>query len=168
MNGYSYSKIKVADNENSRSMEFSDLMAPPLTQTSKPSTNPTPKPSEKNPAEINQIIENSKPNIQDPPVKQELGDQEGSNGEMFDPKLRRNSSVSSAYALQAAVKRAFSMRRSSSVSESYCRIHDQSVTLASPFDDEDQLDITGSRRSVKKKNNKRGKILKAWKKLFGL
>ncbi|XWS40401.1 hypothetical protein CRYUN_Cryun18bG0138000 [Craigia yunnanensis] len=163
MNGYSYSKIKVVGNENSRSMDTSDLM--PLSQTSKPTSNRTPNPSEKNP-EINQIIKNSNPNTEDP-SEQELDDQEGSNnGEMFGPKLRRNSSVSSAYALQAAVKRAFSMRRSSSVSERYCRIHDQSVTLASPFDDEES-DTTGSRSSMKKKNS-RGKILKAWKKLFGL
>ena len=154
MNGYSYSKIKVVSNESSRSMDSSDLM--PLTETSKPTSNPTPTPSEKNP-EINQIMKNSNPNTQDP-SEQELNDQEGN-------KLRRNSSVSSAYALQAAVNRAFSMRSYSSVSERYCRIHDQSVTLASPFDDE-ELDTTGSRRYVKK--NRRGKILKAWKKLFGL
>ncbi|PPD95241.1 hypothetical protein GOBAR_DD07747 [Gossypium barbadense] len=74
--------------------------------------------------------------------------------------------------LQAAVKRAFPMRRSSSVSESYCRIHDQYVTLAPPLDDDDESDITGTRRSVRKKNNnyknRRDKILKAWKKIFGL
>ncbi|XWS55325.1 hypothetical protein CRYUN_Cryun10bG0165300 [Craigia yunnanensis] len=135
----------------------------PLPQTSKLTSNPTPISSEKNP-EINQIMKNSNPNTQDP-SEQESNDQEGNNVKMLGPKLRRNSSVSSAYALQAAVNRAFSMRRSSSVSERYCRIHDQSVTLASPFDDE-ELDTTGSRRYVKK--NRRGKILKAWKKLFGL
>ncbi|XWS62404.1 hypothetical protein CRYUN_Cryun06bG0007900 [Craigia yunnanensis] len=162
MNGYSYSKIKVVSNESSRSMDPSDLM--PLTETSKPTSYTTPNPTVKSP-EINQTIKNSNPNTQDSSEQED--DQQGNNGEMFGPKLRRNSSVSSAYALQAAVKRAFSMRRSSSVSESYCRIHNQFVTLASPFNDE-ELDTTGTRRSVKKKKNSRGKILKAWKKLFGL
>ncbi|XP_022762752.1 uncharacterized protein LOC111308584 [Durio zibethinus] len=163
MNGYSYSRIKVVGNGNSRSMDSSDLK--PLPETSKPTAYPIPNPKEKNP-EIDHIIKNSNPTNTHDSSEQELDDQEGTDGVICGPKLRRNSSVSSAYALQAAVKRAFSMRRSSSVSERYCRIHDQSVTLASPFDDE-ELDITGRRRSVKKKKN-RGKILKAWKKLFGL
>ncbi|XVE48547.1 hypothetical protein DITRI_Ditri01bG0010300 [Diplodiscus trichospermus] len=161
MNGFSYSKMKVVKNENSRSMKSSDLMLLPEI-TSKPTSNPTPNPTVKNPAEIN-------PNTQDS-SEQEDEQEAGNNGEMlFGPKLTRSSSISSAYAIQTAVKRAFSMRRYSSVSERYCRIHDQSVTLASPFDDE-ELDITGTRRSVKhlKKKNSRGKILKAWKKLLGL
>ncbi|KAF5744012.1 hypothetical protein HS088_TW08G00600 [Tripterygium wilfordii] len=72
------------------------------------------------------------------------------------------------------VNRAFSMRRSSSVSERYCRIHDQPLDSASPFntaideyDDDGTLERT---RSVKrnKKSSSRGKILKACKKLLGL
>ncbi|XVF68267.1 hypothetical protein PTKIN_Ptkin10aG0191300 [Pterospermum kingtungense] len=171
MYGYSYSKIKVVGNDNSRAMESSDLM-PQLPQTTlKPTSNPTPNPIEKNP-EMDQKVESSNPNNtpQDPSQQEADYDREGiDNGDMFSPKLRRNSSVSSAYALQAAVRRAFSMRRSSSVCESYCRIHDQSVTLASSYDDE-ELDTTGgTRRSMKKKKkNSRDKILKAWKKLFGL
>ncbi|GMN26823.1 hypothetical protein TIFTF001_001435 [Ficus carica] len=75
--------------------------------------------------------------------------------------LRRNSSVSS----MSAVKRVFSMRRCSSVSEGYSRIHDQSVTLASPVDDEEEED--DKTRSAKKKH-RGGKILKACKRLFRL
>ncbi|XVF00562.1 hypothetical protein REPUB_Repub04eG0011200 [Reevesia pubescens] len=175
MKGYSsYSRIKVVSNEDSSSMDSSSDLMPQPDVTSKPTSNPTPNSTEKNPEIINQIIKKSNPNItQDSSDhQQELDDEEGNinNGDIISgPKLRRNSSVSSAYALQAAVKRAFSMRRSSSVSERYCRIHDQSVTLASPFDDVKELDIAVStRRSVKNKKNSRGKILKAWNKLFGL
>ncbi|XVE94199.1 hypothetical protein REPUB_Repub01dG0261200 [Reevesia pubescens] len=171
MNGYSsYSKIEVVGNEkeNSRSIDSSssDLMS--LPETSKTTSNPTtPNPIEKNP----EIIKNSNPNsTQD--SSDDIQEGNNNNGEtmMFGPKLGRNSSVSSAYALQAAVTRAFSMRRSSSVSERYCRIHDQSVTLASSFDDDDDEELDTTRRSMKKKKkkNSRSKILKAWKKLFGL
>ncbi|MBA0734576.1 hypothetical protein Gogos_018476 [Gossypium gossypioides] len=164
MSGHSYSKIKGSDvvDQSSRSMESSDLIVP-FPQTSKSTSNPIPEES----------IKNSNPNTQCPSVQDDGddGEAQGTNGEMPVPTLRRNSSVSAAYALQlqAAVKRAFPMRRSSSVSESYCRIHDQYVTLAPPLDDDDESDITGS---VKKKNNnyknRRDKILKAWKKFFGL
>ncbi|CAA2933913.1 Hypothetical predicted protein [Olea europaea subsp. europaea] len=85
-------------------------------------------------------------------------------------KLKRNGSISSSFqlgskteSLQSAVKRAFSLRRSSSVSERYCRIHDQYVALASPLDDDLQF-VSNS----KKKKNRGGKILKACKRIFGL
>ncbi|KAI8025334.1 hypothetical protein LOK49_LG02G02800 [Camellia lanceoleosa] len=80
-------------------------------------------------------------------------------------------------ALQSAVKRVFSMRRSSSVSEGYCRIHDQCATLSSSFDDGDDgsegmyNNNAMQTRSVKKKKKKQhrtGKILKACKRIFGL
>nr|GMD07001.1 coatomer subunit delta-like [Ipomoea batatas] len=69
-------------------------------------------------------------------------------GSGFGVKLTRSSSVASSGAPQQRfrleragsrrVKKAFSMRRSSSVSERYCRIHNQCVTLSSPtFDDGD-------------------------------
>ncbi|KAA3482163.1 hypothetical protein EPI10_004429 [Gossypium australe] len=115
---------------------------------------------------MDQFTKNSNPNTQE----QEILDEQGSNNcETFGPKLRRNNSVSSAYALQlqVAVKRAFSMRRSSSVSERYCRIYDQCMSLGSPFVDE-EWDVNGTRRSDKKKKNIKGKILKVWKKLFRL
>ncbi|KAJ0077842.1 hypothetical protein Patl1_36729 [Pistacia atlantica] len=87
-------------------------------------------------------------------------------------KLSRTTSVSSAsVALQSAVKRAFSMKRSSSVSERYCRIHDQSVTLASPTDgiyyEDHGAPGNNIERSVKRKNS-RTKILKACKRLLRL
>jgi len=96
--------------------------------------------------------------------KTEKEDGDG-NGEKF-------GSVSSTSGFQSTVKRAFSVKRSSSVSERYCRIYDQSVTLASPIDADDDGDEGGdtmreTRRSMKKKH-RGGKILKACKRLFGL
>ncbi|PON83951.1 hypothetical protein TorRG33x02_202450 [Trema orientale] len=89
--------------------------------------------------------------------------------------LRRNSSVSSAISygsVQSAVKRVFSMRRSSSVSsERYCRIYDQtSVTLASSSSSSPIHDIAEEAGSAKKKQIKGGsaKILKACKRFFRL
>ncbi|KAL4301669.1 hypothetical protein GQ457_10G022620 [Hibiscus cannabinus] len=161
MNGYSYSKIKaeVAGNETSISISMesppSDLM-------------PIPEPETPNPTKT------SDPDTHCSSDQEDEGTDNGGGEKMFaDPTLRRNSSVSSAYALQlqAAVKRAFSMRRSCSVSESYCRIHDQYVTLTSPLDEDEVSDITGTKRSANnnnKKKNTRDKILKAWKKIFRL
>ncbi|KAK4739582.1 hypothetical protein R3W88_003279 [Solanum pinnatisectum] len=66
-----------------------------------------------------------------------------------------------------SVKRAFSMRRSSSVSEKYCRIHDQGFTISSPILD-DVAEAHEDSREKKKKKNGRGRILKACKRLFGI
>ena len=63
------------------------------------------------------------------------------------------------------------MRRSSSVTERYCRIHDQCVTLPSPFDEDEEGvgNYTVQARSVRKKKrqSRTGKILKACKGIFG-
>ncbi|KAK8582741.1 hypothetical protein V6N13_069513 [Hibiscus sabdariffa] len=130
-----------------------------MPETPRPTSNPTPNP-----------IKNSDPDThcsseqEDDPAE---GSNKGAEKKVFvDPAaLRRNSSVSSAYALQlqAAVKTAFSMRRSCSVSESYSRIHDQCATLTPPLS-EDQV----SESVKKKKKNTGDKILKAWKKIFRL
>ncbi|KAK8512998.1 hypothetical protein V6N13_090265 [Hibiscus sabdariffa] len=141
-----------------------------MPETPRPTSNPTPNP-----------IKNSNPDTHcssdqddDPPEGAANIGAEKKIMSVDPAALRRNSSVSSAYALQlqAAVKTAFSMRRSCSVSESYSRIHDHHPTLTSPLDeDHEVLGITGNRRSVKekkKKNNTGDKILKAWKKIFRL
>ena len=81
------------------------------------------------------------------------------------------------------------MRRSSSVSERYCRIHDQSATafLQSPpnncygYDEDEEEAMDGGGGTMqgtsmdknnmmmkKKKKLKNGKIFKACKRLFGL
>lgn len=146
MNGYS--KMKAIDTQKSRSMDFSDALS--FSQTEKTNSDPTSKPHEGS-----QIKESN--------AEKEDGD--GGNGEKFGAVLNRSCSVSSTSGFHSAVKRAFSVKGSSSVSERYCRIYDQSVTLASPIDDDD--DGGATRRSVKKKH-KGGKILKACKRLFGL
>ena len=68
--------------------------------------------------------------------------------------LGRSVSVSSSSSLSASgfqmtVKRTFSMRRSSSVSERHCRIHDQYMALGEGIEEE--------RRSMKKKKKKKKK-----------
>uniref|UniRef100_A0A2N9EJN9 Uncharacterized protein n=2 Tax=Fagus sylvatica TaxID=28930 RepID=A0A2N9EJN9_FAGSY len=116
--------------------------------------------------ETNQIKDT---NTKKTKTQESLEDEDG-NGESFGMVLMsRSLSVSSSTSgFQSAMKRAFSLRRSSSVSERYCRIHDQSVTLTSPIDDDEVGDtMSGTRRSVKKNKYKGGKILKACKRLFG-
>lgn len=72
--------------------------------------------------------------------------------------------------LHTAVIRAMSIRRTSSVSERYSRIHHQ---YANTFDVDDhdqeqdeELKKTGSKNNMKKQN--KGSILKACKRIFGL
>ncbi|GLT77323.1 hypothetical protein SLA2020_489210 [Shorea laevis] len=161
MNGYS----KMKGNGNGKSSRSIDQFSPDHSALPQP-TNLISKPAPPTHTPNNQPQPHPTKNAgqHDPLPEQEGNTTSG-------PKLTRNSSVSSAYALQAAVKRTFSMRRSSSVSERYCRIHDQSMIWeTAPFDDEEEADDTlGTARSAeKKKKPSRGKILKAWKKLFGL
>ncbi|KAL6517781.1 hypothetical protein OROMI_033482 [Orobanche minor] len=82
-------------------------------------------------------------------------------------KFHRNASVSSSSSSSpppsSAVKRAFPIRRSSSVSERYCRIRDQRVALSSPLDDEE---FDQSFNKGKKSGHKR--IFKSCKRIFGL
>lgn len=193
MNGYS--KMKIIGNTKSRSMDFpSDLLSSsslsfsetPDSKLEIPGTNKQQQQIKNNP------VNSSRRKTQDSfsfsfleqgeeeeDYHQEYNSNSNNIGEKFGGhvKLSRNSSVSasasaSASALHSAVKRAFSMRRSSSVSERYCRIHDQSVTLASPIDDEEDYAVemgrTRSMKILKKKNNGRNKILKVCKKIFGL
>ncbi|KAI3770408.1 hypothetical protein L6452_01540 [Arctium lappa] len=66
--------------------------------------------------------------------------------------------------LQTTMKRAFSIRRCSSVSEKYCRIHGHSVSPETTFfcHGEEDLQITGSANNQKKRS-----VLKACKRVFG-
>ena len=163
MNGYPKMKFLRCRSTKSRSMDFADLLSFP--QTPKNTQNPTSKtPYANKPTTAHD-------SVSDP------DDEDGIKGGSFGGVLRRNSSVTSAASLQSAVKRAFSMRRSSSVSERYCRIHDQSATafLQSPpnnIDDEEAMDggtmKTRSMEKKMKKKQKNGKIFKACKRLFGL
>lgn len=169
MNGYS--KIKVINSHKSRSIDFSDV--PSLPQYSESSQNNDSEPTFKA-QESNQIKDTDSKNANNQEFLAKEGDENGNDGERSDVVLSRSSSVSSTSGFQSAVKRAFSMRRSSSVSERYCRIYDQSVTLPSPLDDvgEENEGGTGDtkravERSVKTKR-RGGRILRACKRLFGL
>ncbi|KAG5548614.1 hypothetical protein RHGRI_014084 [Rhododendron griersonianum] len=177
-----YSKIKFLGSTKSRSMDFSEPLSN-FPQTPKPITKSSPN----HPSKTEEITKQPKAsNTHDPPS--DLEGEDHVNGERFGAVLTRNSSVSSTTSsnrfrfdkklgpttssLESAVKRVFSMRRSSSVSERYCRIHDQLVTIASPFHGagEEGMDgYTVKARSMKnkKKNKYSAKILKACKRIFG-
>ncbi|MCD9646068.1 hypothetical protein HAX54_035592 [Datura stramonium] len=81
-------------------------------------------------------------------------------------RLERQGSKSTTTSSFQSVKRVFSMRRSSSVSEKYCRIHDQGFTISSPILD----DVAEAHENMEKKEKKSGsgRILKACKRLFGI
>ncbi|KAL1358349.1 hypothetical protein HN51_003640 [Arachis hypogaea] len=83
-------------------------------------------------------------------------------GERFGVILGRTGSVSSSSG--GFLKKAFSMRRSSSVSERYCRIHDHHyVAITSPESD------VPVRANKKHSTGREGsKIFKACKRLLGL
>ncbi|CAI9294220.1 unnamed protein product [Lactuca saligna] len=74
-----------------------------------------------------------------------------------DTRFNREKKISSN--LQTTVKKAFSMRRSSSISEKYYRIHDHSLNLQSECEDEEESQVKGS-------TNKKGSVLKACKRIF--
>ena len=169
MNGYS--KISAGTAHKSRSIDFSDFFSFP--QTPKPSsrkiastTHTATAIPEEEPEPNNLQVKKTKTHNSSREAERE---DEGGNGERFGVILGRSGSVSSASGFQATVKRAFSMRRSSSVSERYCRIHDQYMAIASPIGIGDEIDGDGigTRRSMKKKH-RGGKILKACKRLLGL
>ncbi|KAF8405824.1 hypothetical protein HHK36_007901 [Tetracentron sinense] len=166
MNGYS--KIKFLNTTKSRSIDFSDLFSPPQTPR-KPIQNHSPNPTfrTQETKEININTKNTNPH--DTFLEEE---HEDGVGERFGVVLRRNCSVSSSSSqrfraekqsqgVQSAVRRAFSMRKSSSTSEGYCRIHDESDPISSPTDHE------GLNTMQTRSKKKRGKILKACKRIFG-
>lgn len=188
MNGYS--KMKIISDTKSRSIDLSSDLFPSSPSVSE-TRNSKPEIPETNLEELikrnpltktNNATSNSNKTQDSFPFSEQQQEEEdeeedqvcninynnyNNNGEKFGShiKLSRNSTVSASsaasHALQYTVKRAFSMRRSSSVSERYSRIHDQSVTVTSPIEDEDLAD-------KKKKKSSKSKIIKACKKLFGL
>ncbi|KAK9070977.1 hypothetical protein SSX86_009545 [Deinandra increscens subsp. villosa] len=71
--------------------------------------------------------------------------------------------------LQTAMKRVVSIRRSSSVSERYSRIHDQGLNIQVDFEEEGDGDDGHVARSKKKtKRRSGGRVLEACKRVFGL
>ena len=159
--------MKLVNNSTkSRSMDFSDLQSFPL-ETKIP-TEPQ-----------HTKIKTQEPNTQINNTLQKLNEEEHNNssseGSFGMAKLSRNRSVSvntsslNMFKIEkqssSAVKRVFSMRRSSSVSERYCRIHDQAVTVASPLHDDEDAHSTSVK---KKKKYSSSEILKACKRLLGI
>ncbi|KAJ4839450.1 hypothetical protein Tsubulata_017792 [Turnera subulata] len=157
-----YSKLRQVSILKSRAEDFSDHY-PPL-QTSKARPSHDCKSLESTETKV------TKKNVTHEAVQ--VGAQEEEVGQIFGEILSRSCSRSSACSavgsrsgkhssgLEIAVKRAFSMRRSSSVSEGYCRIHDQSDLPADPVGKASSAHAT---RTQKKK----GKIMKACRLLFG-
>ncbi|KAF5202985.1 hypothetical protein FRX31_007430 [Thalictrum thalictroides] len=170
MNGYS--KIRFVSTAKSKSVDFTDVFSPP--QTPKPITNTDSSPVSQTQTQTQQPTKESKnKGVHDPISRKENEDDVG---KRFGVILSRNCSTSSTASqrfktdkqntsLESAVMRAFSMRRSTSVSEGYCRIYDQNdPTLCSPTDDDAHLNM--QRKSKKKRRG--NKILRVCKSLFGM
>lgn len=168
-----YSKIKLANSSTkSRSIDFSDLQTFPLETKSQTEPQDLNFKSQEPKTQINTTLQ--KLNDSSPNDETNKTSNEGRFGIM---KLSRNRSVSvsnsssNRFKIEKqsinVVKRAFSMRRSSSVSEKYCRIHDQTVTVASPLHDDDDEDIQQTSLKNKKKYSST-RILKACKRLLGI
>ncbi|XP_019169011.1 PREDICTED: uncharacterized protein LOC109164909 [Ipomoea nil] len=138
-----YAKIKADSNSKSksRSLEWS---ADPKSFSNTTHHSQSPETQELNQVKKENIISRNS----DFDEHQEQEHQDDRSG--FGVKLTRSSSVASNGASQqrfrleragsGRVKRAFSMRRSSSVSERYCRIHNQCATLSSPTIDDADMD----------------------------
>ncbi|WOH14035.1 hypothetical protein DCAR_0933551 [Daucus carota subsp. sativus] len=167
-----YSKIKLVNSSTkSRSIDFSDLQSFPL--EIKNQTEPQAINSETQEPETQ--INTNLQKLNDSSENAEANSRSTNEGRSGMVKLSRNRSVSVSNSASNrfkiekhstnAVKRAFSMRRSSSVSEKYCRIHDQTLTAASPLHDDDDMQQT-SVKSTKKYSSSR--ILKACKRLLGV
>ncbi|CAK9321961.1 unnamed protein product [Citrullus colocynthis] len=168
-----YSKIKAACKLKSRSIDYSDLSSLPHSLRF-------------NAAVSNPISHDSSQNRRNRPrepphgrLPEEVEEEEeeekeyeyGGTGTGTVATLSRNSSVSSsASGFQSAVKRALSMRRSSSVAERYCRIHDQFATFATAMEDDEMEGgkAGGSVMKEKKKKTAAGKMVRACKRLLGL
>lgn len=159
--------MKLVNNSTkSRSMDFSDLPSSPLeTKTNSIEAQHTNSKTQQPKTQINNTLHDDQEH-----------NKTSNDGRFGMAKLSRNRSVSvntssfNMFKIEKqstnAVKRVFSMRRSSSVSERYCRIHDQTVTVKSPLHDDDE-DVHSI--SVKKKKKySSSSILKACKRLLGI
>lgn len=195
MNGYS--KLRLVN--KSGSIDFSELSSTKTLshQTQKVHENIPPSPSESDNQDTDTV--NYQDHDQSPPKQQQQQQDEdehqaacsnektSSVGAKY---LSKNHSVSSATSsqritatksgIQSALRRAFSMRRSSTSSvshEKYCRIHDQCVAILLDDDDVDEdvfeamEDNITSANSIgyqeKKKFASKSRILKACKRILG-
>lgn len=157
MNGYS----KINSSSKAQLTKFGSIDYPDG-DTHKRSPNPTSKTQPTQQSKTHEDFPDQKP--------EEKGIED-----VFGMVLHRSYSVSTSCSkrfksenpssLQSTLRRAFSMKRSSSVSERYCRIHDQSdYHFSPPPNDGAAINMMQQTRSKKKKRG----ILKACKCLFGL
>lgn len=149
-------------------MDFSDLSLP--LKAPKSIYGHKPKPQESRIDQNKNIPELTNVDSHDPTQE----DREDSAGEVFGVILSRKCSVSSASSqnyfmcekettsLSSAVKRVLSMKRSSSVTEGYSRIHHQWDPTENDEDDENVTLAAVKTRSIKK----RGKFFRACKRIF--
>ncbi|GAU24411.1 hypothetical protein TSUD_391200 [Trifolium subterraneum] len=170
MNGYS--KIATTSTHKSRSIDFSEFFSFSA-QTPRRRNNTTHLPP--TPIRTTTLDQPPANHNYSPPQTQRQDEK----GERFGIILGRSCSVSAsssssspASGFQATMKRAFSVRRSSSVTDRYCRIHDQSMSIApDELDEDDHINIDDDDATKNKTNRRRGtrgKILKACKRMFGL
>lgn len=173
MNGY-YSRMRAtrSSSHKSRSLDFSDLLHfssetdNPSTGESRESTRIKGNPGQNAEVDDRGLLDSSlrlgKPVIggESFRVVQRLSRSCSMASKRFSRRLERQSIGAQC----SAVKRAFSMRRSSSVSERYCKIHDQSKM---DYEEDDAPDMTGSMKKIKNKKRGGGKIFKACKGFLG-
>nr|AFK43595.1 unknown [Lotus japonicus] len=183
MKGYSKISTTSGATHKSRSIDFSDLLSSfpqtpkARTKTKSTSTAHTAKLPEDE-EQPNYIYANTREGEAEGTDKTSRDE----NGERFGVILGRSGSISSATStgFQATMKRAFSMRRSSSVSDKYCRIHDQfivnvassssssPVTVRDHYDDDNNNTIADRSTNNNKHRGGGGKILRACKRLLRL
>ncbi|KAL3503845.1 hypothetical protein ACH5RR_033686 [Cinchona calisaya] len=165
-----YSRIKEVSTKRSQSIDFSDLSFPPKAPKPKYLYGSNPPDSK---IQENKIIPERNIGIH---ASIQVDENEDSVGEVFGVILSRKCSLSSTSShnyimceketasLQSAVKRVLSMKRSSSISEGYCRIHLQcGHPTDDTYDDNSATLIASKTRSIKRK----GKILRACRRIFG-
>ncbi|KAK4413320.1 hypothetical protein Salat_2744600 [Sesamum alatum] len=163
MNGYSRIR-KASTTTRSKSVDFSDLSFPHHT----PSFCTNSKFKSREP----EAYHEKALKIHNPIPENEQEEEDA--GEVFGVILGRKHSVSSdqkvvaeqesSSSFQTAAKRSFSIRRSASVSEGYSRIHHRPDLTVAEDDDQCGTVSTSQNRYMKKK----GKFLKACRRLFGL
>lgn len=187
--------MRPSSNKKTRSMDFSDLLSSPS-----PPAPPPHKPLEETRNEGVQKSSSSSVEVEEDaePAEEEERDATPATGSNLvgGVKLTRTCSVAAAApannysssprfrttrttssGIQSAVKKVFSMRRSSSVSERYCRIYDHQRAELQPepepvFDDDDEAaagadNNIGTKTRSNMKAQKKNGILKACKRLLG-
>ncbi|KAK1288955.1 hypothetical protein QJS10_CPB19g00080 [Acorus calamus] len=146
-----YYKMRSTTTTNSRSMDFSNPYSSPPTNTQHPSIEVDP------PGERFGVILNRNCSASTTTTTS----QRSSNTPH--ERTSNTSGNGGGGSIHAAVMRAFSMRKTSSGGEGYCRIHDQSELMQQPSFDDGGADDGVIAPPMKR----RGKIIRACKWIFG-